>query len=51
MNLSTEVRDDVTERCSGLEVDWVPAKLDKGTVVFVGVGANHVRRPVAVWVG
>ena len=51
MNLSTKVRDDVTKRCSGLEIDRVPAKLNEGTAIFVSVDANHVRRPVAVWVG
>lgn len=51
MNLGTEVGNDVTERRSGLEVDRVPTKLDKGAAVFVGVCADYVRRPISVWVG
>lgn len=46
-NLNAPIRHGVTEGSRCFEVDWVPAKLHECVAVGIGVGASHVRGPVA----
>ena len=51
LNLNTELGLLVAEGSSGLQVDRVPANLQEGHTVTVGVGTGGVRRPVTDGVG
>lgn len=46
LNLDTEVRLDIAEGCGGFQVDRVPANLQEGVAIGVGVGTSGVRGPV-----